>query len=202
MKIALNASSSVVIPIARRSHHCSCVQFSVDVARIITNSRFISVNQSFDVARKIVKSVSFTADVARIVQKIWRYVNLGTADDLITSGTTLTNRTKAQSITGTAFYQTSREKCFDLPTTPEIWLKFDVYFNGSNRWRAYNGGANFAFCGIAKMGTFHGSTLGRLGIYGYEGNGYQKGYDVLNYDTLQTILLYLKSGKNDGVIEV
>ncbi|MBR0103131.1 MAG: hypothetical protein IJQ01_06495, partial [Selenomonadaceae bacterium] len=94
----------------------------------------------FDVERKLSNAVEATFDVERKFK--WRYLNAGTADTLIIAGTTLTNLPITQSKTGTAFYQTTRAKSFDLPATDEVWLKFDVYFDGSNRWRAYNGGSN------------------------------------------------------------
>ncbi|MBQ4497589.1 MAG: hypothetical protein II973_08810, partial [Spirochaetaceae bacterium] len=37
----------------------------------------------------------------------WRYVNFGTADTLIVTGTTLKNLSSDKSATGTAFYQTA-----------------------------------------------------------------------------------------------
>ncbi|MBR0103710.1 MAG: hypothetical protein IJQ01_09465, partial [Selenomonadaceae bacterium] len=80
-------------------------------------------NISFDVERKVAAPVQVNFDVQRKVKTQWFYYNAGNADDLITSGTTLTNLPESKSITGTAFYQTTRAKCFDLPETDEIWIK-------------------------------------------------------------------------------
>ena len=60
----------------------------------------------------------------------WRYYNAGIADLLSISGTTLANLPETKSTTGTAFYQTAQEKCFDIPALSEVWIKFDVFFNG------------------------------------------------------------------------
>lgn len=123
----------------------------------------------------------------------WRYENLGTADDLIVSGTTLTNLPKSKSITGTAFYQTQCAKCFDIPATDEIWIKFDVYFDGSNRWRAYNGGSN-GVTGITAQ------TDNRLSYFSNGGNQYN-GAGICKVNQLQTVLLHMVSGSSNGVIE-
>lgn len=177
------------------------VEFSADVARIITNSRFITVNQSFDVARKIVKSVSFTADVARTIYKHWRYVNLGTGDDMIIYSVNHYDLPATKSITGIAFGQFVRAKCFDIPATPEIWLKFDVYFDGSNRWRAYND----KHTGSGKVdGICSQSTTSATGIISFFGNATDSVYQAENAtkkNQLQTVLLHMISGTTDGVVE-
>ena len=123
----------------------------------------------------------------------WRYENAGTADTLIVSGTTLTNLPRTKSITGTAFYQTTKAKSFDLPSTKEIWIKFDVYFNGSTRWRAYNTGTD-GDCGIASYGSSELDFIAR-GSYVREQDR------PLKANQLQTVLLHMISGSTAGVIE-
>ena len=49
--------------------------------------------------------------------------------------------------TKTTFYQTAITKCFDLPPVYELWMDFDVFFDGTNIWRAGDAGAN-GICGI------------------------------------------------------
>jgi len=124
----------------------------------------------------------------------WRYENYGTADLLSVSGTTLTNLPETQSKTGSAFYQTTRAKCFDIPATNEIWIKFDVYFNGSNRWRAYNTGSADS-CGVCS----YASNLS-LGMW-RNGNNVQDFSGVCKKNTLQTVLLHMKAGASDGIVE-
>lgn len=105
-----------------------------------TNKIFYAqVNQSGTLARKISFDVKTrTKDLIAT----WLYYNIGTADLLLTNGVTLSNLPSSKSTTGTAFYQKAQEKCFDIPELSEIWIKFDVYFNKINRWRAFNGGDN------------------------------------------------------------
>ena len=47
----------------------------------------------------------------------------------------------------TTFYQTAITKCFDLPPVYELWMDFDVYFDGTNLWRAGDVGLS-GICGI------------------------------------------------------
>ena len=120
----------------------------------------------------------------------WRYENAGTADTLIVAGTTLTDLPESQSKTGTAFYQTYLAKCFDLPATDEIWIKFDVYFNGSNRWRAYNTG----FTGITAQTT-------KAIFFFSNDNEITSIANAAKTNQLQTVLLHMVSGSSAGVIE-
>ena len=134
------------------------------------------------------------AELSYIDNNVWQYDNPGTADSLIISGTTLTDLPADKSKTGTAFYQTTRAKCFDLPTTDEIWLKFDVYFDGSNRWRAYNTGSA-GTCGVCSYSG--GSSLGMW----QNGNCIQDFSNVCKTNQLQTVLLHMISGASAGVVE-
>lgn len=123
----------------------------------------------------------------------WRYENPGTADLLTVAGTTITGFDGSKSKTGTAFYQTNKAKCFDIPACKEIWIKFDVYFDGSNRWRAYNGGSNGS-SGITAQ------TDGRLSFFVHGTN--QGLFDnVCHTNQLQTVLLHMVSGSSSGVVE-
>ena len=125
----------------------------------------------------------------------WRYYNAGDADDLILSSTVL-SVDETKSVTGTAFYQTTREKCFDLPTTNEVWIKFDVYFDGSNRWRAYNGGAN----GISGVCSYVNYSAADFGMWQND----NRVIDILGIcikNQLQTVLLHMICGATSGVIE-
>ena len=147
-----------------------------------------------DVEHRIRNVVEFTADEERKVIQAWRYVNLGDADDLILDAEILTDIDETQSKTGTAFYQTTTAKCFDLPASDEIWLKFDVYFDGYNRWRAYNTKTTSATCGICSYGSSELDFVAR--------NSFVKEIsNALTAETLQTILLHMVSGSSSGVIE-
>ena len=63
----------------------------------------------------------------------WIYENPGDGSLLLVNATTLTDLPEEKSKTGAAFYQDSYDKCFDLPDTKEIWIKFDVFF-GDDAW--------------------------------------------------------------------
>ena len=156
---------------------------------------------TFDVERKLSNVVEFTADVERKVITAWRYFNAGTADTLTVTGTTLTDLPETKSVTGTAFYQTARAKCFDLPTTDEIWIKFDVYFDGTNRWRAYNdsSGGGGVLNGISAQQTSSGT--GTLSFFASTNQSIYQGENVTKKNQLQTVLLHMISGATAGVIE-
>ena len=124
----------------------------------------------------------------------WRYDNWGTADLLSVTGMTLTNLPADKSVTSEAFYQTAQIKCFDLPATAEIWLKFDVYFNGSNRWRAYNGGAN-GVTGITAQ------TDGEITYFTNAVNNVHAATNAAKKNHVQTVILHMISGSSSGVVE-
>ena len=146
-----------------------------------------------DVERKVAAPVQVNFDVQRVLWQKWFYYNAGSADTLTISGTTLINLPATKSKTGSAFYQTARQKCFDLPATDEIWIKFDVYFDGSNRWRAYNGGSN--------------GTTGITAQTNLDFDFWVNGSNVFSRDNackknqLQTVLLHMVSGSSAGVVE-
>ena len=144
-----------------------------------------------DIERKLSNAVEVTFDAERKLK--WRYENAGTADTLIIAGTTLTDLPESKSVTGTAFYQTTRAKCFDLPATDEVWLKFDVYFDGSNRWRAYNTGSNGS-SGICSQ------TNGNLDFWANGSNVYTLANGAAK-NQLQTVFLHMVSGSSAGVVE-
>ncbi|MBR0290032.1 MAG: hypothetical protein IJQ82_13740, partial [Selenomonadaceae bacterium] len=72
-------------------------------------------------------------------------------------------------------------------------MKFDVYFNGSNRWRAYNGGAN-GTTGITAQ------TNGDLSFFSNDTN-VQQPTSICQTNQLQTVLLHMISGATTGIIE-
>lgn len=153
------------------------------------------INFTVNVERKLSNRVEFNADVER--RFLFRYFNPGDADDLIIASAVLTEPPITQSKTGSAFYQTTHAKCFDIPATDEVWIKFDVYFDGTNRWRAYNGGSNDT-TGITAQ------TDGRLNFFSNGSNvtpNVNNNFAVLTQNTLQTILLHMTSGSSAGVVE-
>lgn len=122
----------------------------------------------------------------------WRYENYGTADLLSVSGTTITT-TADKSKFLSAFYQTAQKKCFDIPATKEIWIKFDVYFDGTNRWRAYNQNS-YGFNGITAQ------TDGRLSFFAND-TKVKDANSICKTKTLQTFILHMASDSSAGIIE-
>lgn len=95
--------------------------------------------------------------------------------------------------TGNAFYQTTLERCFNLPPLPEVWIEFDVYFDGTHRWRAFNGGAN-GTTGIMAQTSKQLSFLSN-------GNNVGNFSNVCPANQLRTFRLHMKTGAIDGIIE-
>lgn len=124
----------------------------------------------------------------------WKFRDDGTSTGFV-GGANFVNVSYSKSVTGIAFYQTERVKSFDIPVSNEIWLKFDVYFDGSNRWRAYNGGAN-GICGVCS----YVNNNYDFGIWQND-NRVQDFSGVCLANQLQTVLLHMVSGSTDGIIE-
>ena len=130
----------------------------------------------------------------------WIYKNPGTADLLSINGTTLTNLPESQSKSGSAFFQTQYIKSFDLPTTPEIWIKFDV-FSGSDRWLIGNAPSSTSSY-YAVISRNPGYYAGRIILdIGNSSGGYFYDFKFQGADKLSTILLHMKQGVNDGIAE-
>ena len=140
------------------------------------------------------------AGLSYIDDSHWVYENPGTADLLSINGTTLTDLPESQSKTGSAFFQTQYIKSFDLPTTPEIWIKFDV-FSGSNSWKVGNApSSNSSYYAIISRDPedFAGRILLNIGK---PSNFYLYDFKFQGADKLSTILLHMKQGVNDGIAE-
>lgn len=128
----------------------------------------------------------------------WRYENPGTADLLTQAGTTVTNLDEAQSKAGTAFYQPTRAKCFDIPNTKEIWLKCDIYttanYANNDRIRIYSEDSN----GINGWCTY--ATVTNNYALWHNGTS-QAGTNYLAKSKLRPILLHMVSDATNGVVE-
>ena len=124
----------------------------------------------------------------------FRYENYGIADLLLTEGTTI-EVDSAKSKFKSAFVQPQKAKCFDIPTTTELWCKFDIYAETLNSGSFQAGQQNSAgkFTGLSK---YNGSRL-----YIEEADSTKSTIrNVLLQNTLQTILLHVISGSS-GLIE-
>ncbi len=160
-----------------------------------------SFSLDFDTCRKLSANVQADFDTLRKVKQLWRYENFGTADLLSVEGETVQ---LDDAIFKSSFFQSATSKCFDIPATDEIWIKFDVfstrYDSGSSsyRWRAYNDDPNNSnkVDGICSNGyaiNFWSSNSAS--------NIAQSFANVLYLNTLQTILLHMVSGATEGIIE-
>lgn len=145
--------------------------------------KFINIDFEFDAERRVKNPLLS-----------WRYDNYGSADFLTVSGTTLQNLPKTKSKFGSAFYQTSHTKCFDIAATKEIWIKFDVFTTLANRWRAYNDATGSSSDGICSQ------TDGRLNFW--VNNELAEEFSNYVKNRLQTYLLHMKSDSAKGILEV
>ena len=126
----------------------------------------------------------------------FRYENYGTADLLLTAGTTYTvDSTKSKF--KSAFVQTQSVKCFDIPSTTELWAKFDLYVENSNsrKWYIENINSSDKESGIYKPS---GSRF-----YIEEASSSKTTIrNVLEPYQIQTFLLHMRADSSAGIIEV
>ena len=91
------------------------------------------------------------------------------------------------------FYQTEITKCFNLPPTRNIWIDFDVSFDGVNFWRAGNVNDN-GICGLVV-------DAASFNIFSNGANIQANDYSFMT-ETAVPVLLHMRTGAADGVIEV
>ena len=154
--------------------------------------------ETFDIERRVFGAVHVSAsfDVSREVVHYWRHYNLGDAIYLITQGTTLTNLPADKSKTGIAFYNPTQEKCFDIPATIDLWVKFDVYATTlSEPWRAFNNDGNTLF-GIRSYDD------GALGVFLFNSKTTLLVHGAVEVGRIQTVLMHIRSSNPSAAIEV
>lgn len=144
-------------------------------------------------------NLEFYPDIIRLTKipsSEWRYENIGEIETLINTATAvqLTNLPASQSKTGKAFYQTTQTKIFDVPVAKEVWVKFDVYFDGVNRWRAYDKSVSNTTTGITAQ------TSGDISFFNRNTNVYQWS-KLAKINSLQTIILHMIADSSNGLIE-
>ena len=126
----------------------------------------------------------------------FRYENYGTADLLLTAGTTVEVSSDV-SIFESAFQQTQSEKCFDIPATYELWCKFDIYWGGNTsnfRWYAVNTNSNGRDTGVQR------SIFARNYIRNLSGT-LETVNNVITANTRHTVLIHMKADSTEGIIE-
>lgn len=129
----------------------------------------------------------------------WRYDNIGEIDTLIntTTAVQLTDLPATQSRTGKAFYQTTQTKIFDVASSKEVWVKFDVFFDGVNRWRAYD-----ISTGSGITTGITAQTDGRISFFNRNTSKRNEAiYTDAKINALQTIILHMVADSSSGLIE-
>lgn len=173
---------------------------AVDEFRIYDGANYWTSGSNFtppDAA--FYNNIEFYPDVIRLAKtpaSEWRYENIGEISTLINTQTAaqLDNLPTTQSRTGKAFYQTTQAKIFDVASSKEVWIKFDVYFDGVNRWRAYDISAGST--GITAQ------TDGRISFFNR--NTSKRDFPEANeakINALQTIILHMIADSSNGLIE-
>lgn len=191
-----NAFKSIDFRADSRRTLSNAVTGFIDTARLLNGA----ITVAADTSRLVSVPCTVAADTLRIVTdpNVWRYENYGTASLLSVEGTTVENLDKSKAIYKTAFYQTEKAKCFDIPSTKEIWIKCDIYtldsygysdtlYIGSDDGNGFNGWAQAFYNEVYKL--FHNGSEQALRYR-------------LGENTRYRFLLHMKSGVNDGVIEV
>lgn len=149
--------------------------------------------------RKTSKKIEVFSDTERktVNNNIWRYENYGTTELLTVAGTTVIGLPISQAIYGSAFYQTQRVKCFDIPASKEIWIKCDIFHTGSanDRFRIYNDPTGSSANGICLQ------TDGKYNIYADSGDDAVAEVSGLQNSVRQTYLIHMVSDAANGVIE-
>ncbi len=151
----------------------------------------------FDTERLLSRSLALSFDTERIVNKTWRYENYGTATLLTVAGDTLTNLPIEKSGIRSAFWQSGRVGCFDIPAAKELWVKWDLYYTGSAKWRVYNC-ENGNDTGVARQNDetslvcyINGPTMVNV-----------KPAGTITKATRKTYLLHMVSDATNGIIEL
>lgn len=127
--------------------------------------------------------------------QLCKYRNIGTADGLTISGTTVATDTKSK--TGTAFWQAARSACFGLPAMDEVWMKFDLWHEpGTVRFRAYANPS--VITGICLKDGTADTVISFLQDLNYNADSTY----TLIPDKVQTYLLHIRSDPSAGSVEL
>ena len=138
----------------------------------------------------------------------WRYENIGTTAGLLDTATAvhLTGLPGTMSTTGEAFCQTKKGvKLFDVPDATEYWVRFDMYHADMDTF----------FCGDYLGNDPDDYDSAHVGLYSYGDSYNEQGINALvsddgtytytyalEYGRLESFIVHLKAGADDGVVEV
>ena len=208
-----NVTNGITVCVDVNRNVQSPVNLFFDTSRTVSKAQAVPIVLNLDTLRAVTNNVDFFVDSVRNLnctinffldtlrktrtEAFFRYENYGTADLLTVTGKTLENLDKSQSVYQTAFYQTERVKCFDIPATKEIWIKCDVYVRESSgvwdHWRIYNGRANYT-TGVRSYG------VNDLHVW-VNDTRVKYLYEKVKHNQLQTILLHMVSDAENGLVE-
>ena len=154
----------------------------------------MNVTADFSTVRKNALGVSCNGDTERDTSH-FRYENPGLKELTIRLGVTqIVGRSKSR--TGYAYQMSDRYRSFPIPTPMELWCKFDFYFpsDGYGEFRVYadDSGSN----GVYIDNTNCENTWAKE-----DSNDAIQQIKNPEYHGLHTVILHMKSGKHDGVIE-
>jgi hypothetical protein len=128
----------------------------------------------------------------------WRYSNPGDGSLLTLSATTVADPYRNKTVTKTGFYQGSRQACFGIAATKEIWIRCDIcgtQYNASNRFRIYSEDS----LGVNGICT-QGAASPYFAIFYNDSNSKVASLQPMNR-IIYTIWMHMKSDATDGVIE-
>lgn len=154
----------------------------------------MNVSVDFSTVRKNALETSCNGDISRDTTH-FRYENPGLKELTIRPGITqIVGRSMSR--TGYAYQMTDRCRSFLIPTPMELWCKFDFYFPddsyGEFRVYADDSGSN----GVYIDNKNYENTWAKE-----DSNNAIQQIKNPEYHGLHTLILHMKSGKHDGVIE-
>lgn len=146
-------------------------------------------------------SLEFGFDTSLIVRNPpmeWKYSNPGDGSLLTIPATTVSDPFRNRTVTQTGFYQNSRQACFGIAATKELWIRCDIcgtQYDASNRFRIYSEDS-LGVNGICTQGT----ASPYLAIFYNDSNSKVASLQPMNR-IIYTIWMHMKSDATDGVIE-
>ena len=125
---------------------------------------------------------------------IWRYENEGYSEKMLVAPREVTCDT-TKSNTGRAINNTNRQKCFPIPGSKELWIKFDAYIVNGGSLRVYSDDSH----GVNGVRLWHKAATDKTAIWLNDTN---KDQDGIVIDGLQRYVLHIKSDATNGLIEL
>ena len=125
---------------------------------------------------------------------IWRYENEGYSEKMLVASQEVTcDATKSN--TGRAINNANRQKCFPIPSSKELWIKFDAYIVNGGSLRVYSGDSH----GVDGVRLWHKAATDKTAIWLNDTN---KDQDGIVIDGLQRYVLHIKSDATNGLVEL